>query len=211
MLKPSITLVPARREHYQSKLVFLLFLVSLGMFFVASLITYLMVRDQAFNPVANAVPGSMMDRGGKIYQPLQIPSSFWFSTIALVGVSVFLHWACWAVHRERQQQFRLLLGLAWTCAFAFTLIQGLGMMWLLDQHFSTTDGSTKVFGMSFTLAFIHALHVLGGMVFLGFVISQAHRDRYDHERHFAVDNCANYWHFLDIVWVFMLGVFLFAK
>jgi len=39
MLKQSLKMVPARREHYQSKLVFLLFLVSLGMFFVASLIT----------------------------------------------------------------------------------------------------------------------------------------------------------------------------
>ncbi len=211
MLKQSLKMVPARREHYQSKLVFLLFLVSLGMFFVGSLITYLMVRDLAFTPLVDAVPGSMMDQGPKVYQPLQIPSSFWWSTLALILVSFFLHRACWLVHRERQEEFRLLLGLAWVSAFAFTIIQGVGMAWLLDQHLSTTDGSMKVFGMSFTLAMIHALHVIGGMAFLGFVIYQAYRDRYDHERHFAVDNCANYWHFLDVVWVCMLAVFLIAR
>lgn len=211
MLKQSLKMVPARREHYQSKLVFLLFLVSLGMFFVASLITFLMVRDQAFNPIPNAIPGSFLDQGPEIYQPLQIPGSFWLSTVALILVSFFLHRACWLVHRERQEEFRLLLGLAWVAAFTFTIIQGVGMAWLLNQHSSVTDGSMKIFGMSFTLALIHALHVIGGMAFLGFVIYQAYRDRYDHERHFAVDNCANYWHFLDVVWVCMLVVFLIAR
>jgi len=211
MLKQSLKMVPARREHYQSKLVFLLFLASLGMFFIASLITFLMVRDQAFNPIANAIPGSFLDQGPEIYQPLKIPGSFWLSTVALILVSFFLHRASWLVHRERQEEFRLLLGLAWVAAFAFTLIQGVGMAWLLDQHFSAADGSMKIFGMSFTLALIHALHVIGGMAFLGFVIYQAYRGRYDHERHFAVDNCANYWHFLDVVWVCMLVVFLIAR
>ena len=94
MLKSSLKMVPARREHYQSKLVFLLFLVSLGMFFIGSLITYLMVRDLAFTPLADAVPGSMMDQGPKVYQALQIPSSFLWSTVALVIVSFCLHRAC---------------------------------------------------------------------------------------------------------------------
>jgi len=65
--------------------------------------------------------------------------------------------------------------MAWVAAFAFTIIQGVGMAWLLDQHFSASDGSMKVFGMSFTLAMIHALHVIGGMAFLGFVIYQAYQ------------------------------------
>ena len=105
-------MVPARREHYQSKLVFLLFLVSLGMFFIGSLVTYLMVRDLAFTPLADAVPGSMMDQGPKVYQALQIPSSFLWSTLALIIVSFCLHRACWSVHRERQKEFRILLGMA---------------------------------------------------------------------------------------------------
>ena len=100
MLKSSLKMVPARREHYQSKLVFLLFLASLGMFFIGSLITYLTIRDQAFNPIANAVPGSFLDRGPEIYKSLQIPASFWISTVALVFVSCFLA-ACLLVGAPR--------------------------------------------------------------------------------------------------------------
>ncbi len=201
---------PARREHYQAKFVFLLFLASLGMFFLGSIITYLTIREQSFNPIPDAVPGSILDKGPEIYAPLTIPISFWISTIALVFVSIFLQRACWTVHRERQDEFKRWLLLSWVAAFTFTLIQGFGLSYLLAQHYSAADGSMKVFGMSFALSLIHALHVLGGMFFLGFVIFQARRDRYDHERHFAVDNCANYWHFLDVVWVCMLAVFLIA-
>jgi cytochrome c oxidase subunit 3 len=211
MLKSSLTMNPSRREHYQAKFVFLLFLASLGMFFIGSLITYLTIRQQAFNPIEDAVPGSILDKGPEVYASLQIPMSFWISTIALVFVSFFLQRACWTIHRERQSEFQRWLLLSWVSAMAFTLIQGFGLSDLLTQHFSAPDGSMKVYGMSFALSLIHALHVLGGMIFLGFVMYQARRQKYDHERHFAVDNCANYWHFLDVVWVCMLAVFLVAK
>jgi heme/copper-type cytochrome/quinol oxidase subunit 3 len=211
MLKQSINLVPNRRDLYQAKMVFYLFLASLGMFFVASLITYLIIRVQAFRPIADAVPGSILTQGPDIYQPLRLPLSFWISTLILVLVSVFLQRACWSVHREKQVSFRRWLIWAMAAAFVFSAIQCFGMFDLLAQHFSQSDGSSKVYGMSFTLAFIHALHVFGGMVFLGFVIRQAARDRYDHERHWAVDHCASYWHFLDVVWACMLITFVVAR
>jgi cytochrome c oxidase subunit 3 len=69
----------------------------------------------------------------------------------------------------------------------------------------------KIYGMSFTLSFIHALHVFGGMIFLGFVIKNAYLERYDHERHWTVDNCASYWHFLDVVWACMLITFVISR
>ena len=211
MLKQSVNLIPARRDLYQASMVFYLFLASLGMFFLASLITYLVIRDQAFSPIPNAVPNSIATMGPEIYQPLKVPISFWISTAVLLVVGILLQRASWLVHRERQVNFRRVLMWAWVAALAFLLIQAFGMMDLWIQHFSQPDGSMKVYGMSFTLSFIHALHVLGGMVFLGFVIFQAYRNRYDHERHWAVDHCASYWHFLDVVWVCMLITFIVTK
>jgi heme/copper-type cytochrome/quinol oxidase subunit 3 len=211
MLKQSLTLVPARRDLYQAKLVFYLFLASLGMFFIASLVTYLIIRGQAFSPIPDAVPGSFLTIGPEVYAPLKLPASFWVSTIALIFVSFFLQRACWMVRREKQTGFRKWLVYSMLAATVFSAIQCFGMNSLLAEHFSKPDGSMKVYGMSFTLAFIHALHVVGGMIFLGFVIRQAYRDRYDHERHWAVDHCASYWHFLDVVWACMLITFFVTQ
>ncbi len=192
-------------------MLFYLFLASLGMFFLGSMVTYLVIRDQAFHPIADAVPGSILTQGPEVYQSLHLPLTFWISTGMLVLVSIFLQRAVWLVHRERQLDFRRLLLWASVAAVLFVLIQGWGLADLLSQHFSQIDGSAKVYGMSFTLSFLHALHVIGGIGFLGWVIYQARRDRYDHERHWAVDHCASYWHFLDVVWACMLITFLVTK
>jgi len=126
-------------------------------------------------------------------------------------VSVFLQRASWMVHRERQAEFRRWLLWGWATAIVFIFVQAIGLQELLIHHFTQSDGSTKIYGMSFTLSLIHVLHVAGGIGFLGYIIAQAFRNRYDHERHWAVDHCAGYWHFLDVVWVMMLITFMIAE
>ena len=71
-----------------------------------------------------------------------------------------------------------------------------------------SEGTRKgVVGMVVVLAVLHALHVLGGVVALGLVAVRSLKGRYDHERHWPVDFTAQYWHFLDVVWLCMLAVF----
>jgi len=211
MLKNSINLIPARRQLYQAKLGFYLFLASLAMFFIASMITYLIIRQQAFSGHPDALPGTAMSAGPANYASLVLPMTFWISTAALLLVSYFLQQAVWAVRQQHLSKMRMWLGCSLLGAVTFVAIQSFGMVDLWNQHASKLDGSMKVYGMSFTLAFIHVLHVVGGMAFLGFVIYQAGRDKYDHERHWAVDHCASYWHFLDVIWVCMLMTFFFAQ
>lgn len=198
-LKTSPVVWPTRRDIYRAKLAFYLFLASLGMFFTGSLVSYIIIRAQAFQPIERE------------YVALQMPAVFVFSTLLLVFVSGFLQMSVYCIRRELQTAFRKWLVLAWISAALFLVCQIFGMESLFESHFVKDDGSTKVFGMCFTLALVHALHVIGGMVFLAFVISQGFRHRYDHERNYAVEHCAAYWHFLDIVWLMMLATFLVAR
>jgi len=199
MLKNSLRLQKNRVELLQAKLLFFFFIVSLGVFFLATLVSYCVVRSQAFHAT---------DRE---YLALAIPKSFWISTMFLVLSSVLLQVAVWLVRRERVQEFRVWIAAALSCAVLFVIIQSFGMNELLNTHFTQIDGSTKIYGLCFTLAFVHALHVIGGVVFLVYVLLQSYRQKYDHERHWAVDNCAGYWHFLDVVWFAMLLTFLITK
>lgn len=200
MLKKSWMFMTARRDLYRSKLVFHLFLLSLAVFFAAGMIGYLLIRENSIRQAAR-VP----------YLSLRVPFCFWLSTAILLFVSLSLHRAVDAVHRNRMRTFFRALLVAMIAAFSFTCVQAIGLQQLLAVHLSASDGSTLPFGMCFTMAFLHSLHVIGGLAFLGFVIAQALQQRYDHERHWTVDNCASYWHFLDAVWVVMLLTFAFAR
>jgi cytochrome c oxidase subunit 3 len=61
--------------------------------------------------------------------------------------------------------------------------------------------------MVIVLAVLHALHVMGGIIALALVTARAGLGRYDHERFWAIQFSAYYWHFLDLVWIVMLVAF----
>lgn len=236
MLKRSLLLMPARTELYQAKLGVYLLIASLAMFFGASLITYVTIRlahspeplpgsaaalggsDQlAVNQTAAAseIPLATFRGRHSPYvdqqldlEPLVVPKVLLFSTVLLIGISIFLHLAVVRVAQERQQAFRRHLVGAAVLAVLFMALQTYGLIDLIGNHRRTDDGQTKMYGIAFTLAFIHALHIYGGFIFLGAVVANSMRNKFDHERHWSVDICASYWHFLDIVWIAMLATFL---
>jgi cytochrome c oxidase subunit III len=57
-------------------------------------------------------------------------------------------------------------------------------------------------GVFFMMTGMHAFHVLTGVIFLGIVLRNSIRGLYTAERHWAVEAAANYWHFVDLVWIF---------
>ena len=196
MLRRSLALLQTRREHYQAKLGFYLFLASLGMFFLASMIAFAVIAT------ASVKPGDVQ---------LRLPITFLPSTVILISVSFVLHRAVENVHQERQLRFRRYLIVAMILAFAFCVFQCFGLTELISVHSRWGQGQAKLYGISFTLALVHALHVVGGMFFLWFVTGRGLHGAYDHERHYAVDLCATYWHFLDGVWIAMLATFLITS
>lgn len=196
MLKDKLSLLSSRRDLHQARWLFWTFLASLGMFFAATMASYVIVRTQSTLAVRRS------------YAALELPAAFWVSTALMLLTSLLLERAVWLVRRERQLRFRQTLVAAAATGGLFLMVQLVAMSQLLVRHFSTDDGSTKFYGFTFALALVHALHVLGGVVFLVSLIVRAHQNLLDHERYWSVTHCAGYWHFLDLVWISMLVTFL---
>ncbi|RMG89691.1 MAG: heme-copper oxidase subunit III [Chloroflexi bacterium] len=73
-----------------------------------------------------------------------------------------------------------------------------GVEWF--GHLRPTDG---VFGgVFFAMTGMHALHVLSGIVFILIVWANGRKGHFSPERHWGVEACAIYWHYVDVVWVF---------
>jgi len=67
--------------------------------------------------------------------------------------------------------------------------------------FGPADGAAA--SLFYTMTAFHALHVLSGVVFLWIVYLNAHKGLYNAERHFPVEASVVYWHFVDVVWIFL--------
>lgn len=68
------------------------------------------------------------------------------------------------------------------------------------HHIRPGDG---VYGaVLYAMTGLHALHVLSGVLFILIVGLRGRAGRYSPQDHWAVEACAIYWHFVDVVWVF---------
>lgn len=86
----------------------------------------------------------------------------------------------------------ILLGIAF-------LVGVVGFEWRLAP-FGPADGAE---GAAFyMMTGMHAFHVFSGVIFLLIILRNGVKGRYTPERHWAVEAAANYWHFVDVVWIF---------
>ncbi len=68
--------------------------------------------------------------------------------------------------------------------------------------------SSGLFGsFYYTLTGLHMLHVLGGIVFMFYLLRNALKGRYNAESHARVEYAGLYWHFVDLVWVILFPIF----
>lgn len=181
--------LPLDRRH---QLGGVLFLFSLLIFFLSSILLYgIYAWSRRDDPQTQAT----------------LPPSFLISTVCLLAISVLVHLATRAIRRERRMMTGLLLSVSGFSAVVFMGIQYYAMHEMLSGPGLRGGTGRGVAGMVAVLALLHALHVAGGVVALGVVSIRSLLGRYDHERHWPVDFAAQYWHFLDLVWLSMLATF----
>lgn len=167
----------------------LLFLASLAVLFAASLVGYFAIR----------ITGQKSPGAGT----LQLPGELWLSTLVIIISSITMGMALRAVRHEKQQALRKYLVITFCLALLFTAIQVPALATLLRDHFRLETTGMRLYGLLFVLIMLHALHVIGGLISLGWVMRNAYRNRYDHEHYIGVRSAAWYWHFLDAVWIVM--------
>jgi cytochrome c oxidase subunit 3 len=127
------------------------------------------------------------------------------NTALLIASSFTLHWAHAAIRKNDRSKF--LAGLAVTLLLGVVFIGGQVYEYyefIVHSEFTLTTG---IFGSAFFgLTGLHGLHVSLGAVLLGIVFVRALMGQYSAERHVSVSTASMYWHFVDVVWVFLVVV-----
>jgi cytochrome c oxidase subunit 3 len=69
-----------------------------------------------------------------------------------------------------------------------------------EAHLTPWD---DVYGaVVFAMTGMHALHVVSGIVFIIIVWNLGRKGHFSPEKHWGVESCAIYWHYVDLVWIF---------
>lgn len=183
----------------------IIFLISLGVLFAATMVVYLLIR---------LLLGQEQPPLGYL-RPALTNWKLFLSTAVVLGASATIHLALRAIRRERRGSFLQWLVATDVLAVVFVAVQIPAMLGLLALHGGTDPAAgeplanpDRFYGITVFMILLHALHVVGGIIYLALVTAKAARGGYDHESHRGVAHAALYWHFLDVVWLVMFGTLL---
>ena len=127
------------------------------------------------------------------------------NTFVLITSSVTMVLALAAIQRDNMKQFASFMILTSLLGLAFLGIKG------FEYHHKINEGltiSSGLFGsFYFMLTGLHALHMIGGLIFNLYVLIQGWRGKFNSQHCERVEYAGLYWHFVDLVWVILFPVF----
>jgi heme/copper-type cytochrome/quinol oxidase subunit 3 len=170
-----------------SKLAMWLFLASEVMFFTVLIAAFVLARFS--HPEEHAL--------------LNVPLTS-LNTFLLLTSSFTVVRAIAAIQAGNMIKFQRSLALTGVLGILFFLI----MMFEYTElgHHGVTLSSGP-FGMAFfTLTGFHGFHVLIGLVWLAVIFNKALNGAYTRTNHFGVEFWGLYWHFVDVVWIFIFTI-----
>jgi cytochrome c oxidase subunit III len=137
------------------------------------------------------------------------------NTAVLLTSSLFMARAVAAVRRGKTRSSIALQGATIALGAVFLVIKGIewgtkiaaGIYPNGGRLLAMPDGEILFFGLYYTMTGLHALHVIIGMGLIAFMIRDTRLGRIDRDHFARLENTGLFWHFVDIVWIYLFPLF----
>ncbi len=191
-----------KREYtgvHPQKFALWLAMASMTMFF-ASLTSALLVKKGDFT----------------VWENFRLPGVFLYSTITVITMSIVLQYALYCYRHAKFSRFRLLMLISFLLGCSFLALQFTGWQQLKAMGMTLTGNLSGSF--VYLITAMHGLHIIGGLLvtllFIFFAVRSRKdpiyelRDIINPKRQLKLEMLVSYWHYVDIVWVYLYIFFL---
>jgi len=177
---------------------FIMFIMSEVMFFVAWFWTFFKHRMYPMGPDSPSIDGVWPFPGVETFDPWHLPL---INTLILLLSGCAVTWAHHAlVHNNNRRDLITGLTIGIILGFFFTLLQ------IYEYTHAGFGFSGNIYGATFYMATgFHGVHVFIGTIFLTVCLIRAMKGHFTQERHVGFEAAAWYWHFVDVVWLFLFA------
>lgn len=178
----------------------LLFILSEVMFFFAFFWSFFYF---SFNPSVS-IGGVWPPMFLQTLNPFEVP---FLNTVVLLTSGATITWCHHAIVRGNKDEALATLALTMFFASYFTLLQ---LFEYMSAPFTISDG---VYGSIFyVMTGFHGFHVIVGSTFLSVCYWRLYDSTFTRTQHFGFEAAAWYWHFVDVVWLFLyVSVYLWGS
>lgn len=141
------------------------------------------------------------------WKPLQVPSALWVTTAVILLSSVSFEIARRALKASQFERFKTWISITTGLGVLFLVGQVLAWRQLTGQGIYLKSNPHSSF--LYVLTGLHALHLLGGMLVLIYVLVSALRLRISARKRTTIEVTALYWHFMDGLWIYLFVLLFF--
>ncbi len=178
---------------YNAKFGVWLFLASEVMLFGALFSAYVLLRTAHNEPFAE---GHFL---------LSTPIAF-FNTLVLIGSSVTMVMSWVSLKLKDFGKYRMYMGITILCAFVFLGVKA----YEYNEKFShgNLPSQSTFLAIYFTITGLHALHIIGGVIVNGYLWGPGAKMWKTEPERFTnrIEVAGLYWHFVDLVWIFLFPI-----
>ena len=142
----------------------------------------------------------------------QLPEAFILSTVLIILSSFSFILAKKALKSSNRQMTTVWLLTTLVLGIGFIYNQFVGFQQIIDLGYNFT-GPTSNITMSYIylIAMAHILHVVAGMVCLIVVIYNHFKQKYNPSNMLGFELAATFWHFIDILWIYLFLFLYFVR
>jgi len=142
----------------------------------------------------------------------ELPTAFYYSTIAIIGCSVTFHLAKKSIKNNKHNATtRYLLGtLGLGILFVILQFAGFGQIVESGYYFTGSESSITTTFL-YIVTVVHLIHLAGGLISLLIIIYNHFKQKYNSSQTLGIELGAMYWHFLDFLWIYLFVFLYFFK
>lgn len=142
----------------------------------------------------------------------KLPNAFIISTLVILLSSVSFFLAKKALKKGNRQLTTIWLLVTFVLGIVFIYNQFSGFQEIIDLGYNFTGPTSNVtMSYIYLIAVVHILHVVVGLICLLVVIYNHFRQKYSAINMLGFELASTFWHFIDILWVYLFLFLYFVR
>ncbi len=138
-----------------------------------------------------------------------LPVVFWYSTVAIIASSISLWLSLRSFKEKEMAKYRRWLVATFFLGIVFVGLQVVGFVELWRQGLTMTKNVSVSF--LYPIIGLHAIHVIGGVIALLVMFLKAFSRRQKTYSSVPIELMSTYWHFVDLLWIYLLFFLLMIR
>lgn len=149
--------------------------------------------------------GYIVRKGQGNWLNYNLPTAFYISTVAVILSSITMAVAVRSFKQRKMPLHKNMVILTLLLGVAFTILQYIGFNELYAQLKWNNNVSLQFLGV---IVSVHALHIIGGVIALLILFVRTFSRKVKTYSATGLEIIATYWHFVDILWIYLFIFFL---